>query len=218
MVYAGCGVPVLVAPVPTTPMVPCPMCPRVHMADEQQQQQARGSTSITCHVCTTASTVATVPVQGPVPVPYGLELDRTIRYSCTRYSLLYHVLCTIEAVCEPMRIYAAAAGCEPRAEPRATRALWGVNRHAGEDGRGARARCDAPDPVSRHLRGRAGQTRWRRATSAAVGGVRSRFAAAVRAGGRCRGVIGADFPGRRPCWTSGRGGGRCDWAVCEVVK
>jgi hypothetical protein len=86
------------------------------MADEQQQQQARGSTSITCHVCTTASTVATVPVQGPVPVPYGLELDRTIRYSCTRYSLLYHVLCTIEAVCEPMRIYAAAAGCEPRAD------------------------------------------------------------------------------------------------------
>jgi hypothetical protein len=92
------------------------------MADEQQQQQARGSTSITCHVCTTASTVATVPV------PLSLALFTctcTVRprarsydtiYSCTRYSLLYHVLCTIEAVCEPMRIYAAAAGCEPRAD------------------------------------------------------------------------------------------------------
>jgi hypothetical protein len=167
-----------------------------------------------------ARTVATVPVQGPV----GSYLYRTASSSIVRYDTAVHdtayctMYCVRSRLCASPCAYMQPPPAASHVLTRATRALWGVNRHAGEDGRGARARCDAPDPVSRHLRGRAGQTRWRRATSAAVGGVRSRFAAAVRAGGRCRGVIGADFPGRRPCWTSGRGGGRCDWAVCEVVK
>jgi hypothetical protein len=56
---------------------------------------------------------------------------------------------------------------------------------------------------------------WRDAVSAAVG-VQGRFCGARRG----EGMWGHDwggFPGRRPCRTSGRGGGRCGWAVCEAV-
>eukprot|EP01049_Picozoa_sp_SAG25_P007180 SAG25_NODE_571_length_6846_cov_4.575070_4_plen_276_part_00 len=108
----------------------------------------------------------------------------------------------------------------------------GQPRHWGGPGGCRAALCRGGSPVSAHPRTRGtkkaaamgprsrrgAEALWQPAARCAPLGVCGDGSAGCAGGRGCRGVLGASFAGRRPCRTSGRGCGRCGWAVCEPLK